>query len=73
MLSNQDVLVVDDHALQEVLRARHILSQEPLLIFLLSFLLVLAVEALAAEHRGGNFRGITGSIRHYYCYWPMRE
>ena len=51
VLPDENVLVVDDHVLQEVLRARHVLCQQPLLVGHLFGLSLLRFDALLAKKR----------------------
>ena len=51
VLPDENVLVVDDHVLQEVLRARHVLRQQPLLVSHLFGLSLLRFDALLAKKR----------------------
>ena len=49
MLANENVLVVNDHILQEVFSAGHVLRYQALLIGLLLFFLVLGFDSLSAQ------------------------
>ena len=50
MLANENVLVVNDHILQEVFSAGHVLCYQALLIGLFLFFLVLGLDSLSAQY-----------------------